>query len=203
MKKWVILTCLSLISTLSAETKIVAFAGSTRVDSYNKKLVLEAAKMASKMGASVTIVDLKECPLPFYDADLEASQGMPSNAKWIRNLFLESEGIIIATPVYNASIPAVLKNVLDWVSRGANGGRSRDAFQNKKFAIMSAGTGRSGGAAGLPHLIDIIADQKGRIMPTQVSLPGAYSAFDANGGLINGAIKKQLEKEIKELIFTK
>ena len=101
--------CLLFIIPLASEIKVLVFAGSTRDDSYNKKLAREATEEARKLGAAVTCVDLRDYPMPFYDADLE-KQGMPENAKRLRNLMLESHAIIISSPQYNRSIPAVLKS---------------------------------------------------------------------------------------------
>src|SRR5262245_61507584 len=112
MLKWILMAMLVLAGPLAAETKILAFAGSTRKDSYNKKLVKEAAQIARKCGANVTVVDLKDYPIPLYDGDLEKDEGMPENAKRIRKMMIESDAILIASPEYNGSLPAVLKNVI-------------------------------------------------------------------------------------------
>lgn len=97
MIKSILIAMLAVAGPLAAETKILAFAGSTRKDSCNKKLINNAAEIARKLGATVTVIDLKDYPIPFYDADLEKDQGMPENAKKIRNMMLESKGVIIAS----------------------------------------------------------------------------------------------------------
>src|ERR1700731_2076408 len=109
MKKMVTLLCLALMNgmALNAQIKIVAFAGSTRADSYNKKLVNEAAAIAREMGAQVTIIDLKDYPMPLYDADFEVKQGMPESAKRLRALLIQSDAVLISSAEYNGSIPAV------------------------------------------------------------------------------------------------
>lgn len=198
MKK--LLACLLFLTPLAAETKVLAFAGSTRQDSYNKKLVQEAAEIARTLGATVTVINLKDYPIPLYDADLEETDGMPTNAIRIRNLMIESNAIIIASPEYNGSIPAVLKNVLDWTSRTEDRKFSKAAYQGKPFAIMSASPGKKGGAKGLPHLRAIITDCGGDVIPLQVSVPAAYQAFDAKGQLVNPQLKEDLKKEIQQLI---
>lgn len=187
---------------LMAEMKILAFSGSTRADSCNKKLVLEAAEIARKMGATVTVIDLKDFLIPLYDADLEAKQGMPSQAKRLRQMMVGSDAVIIASPEYNASISAVLKNVLDWTSR-SNGSYSADAYEGKKFAIMSASPGQGGGARGLVHVRAIIEAIGGNVIQKQVSIPNAYKAFDAKGRLENASIKQELQQEIQQLLQTK
>ena len=101
--------------------RILAFAASTRRESFNKKLVAVAAQGARQAGAEVTLIDLKDFPLPLFDQDLEAEQGMPENGKKLKKLFIDHDGLLIASPEYNSSFPAVLKNAIDWVSRPAPG----------------------------------------------------------------------------------
>lgn len=199
---WKLMFVLSFVLTaaLSAEVKVLAFSGSTREDSYNKKLINEAANIARQMGASVTVIDLKDYPIPFYDQDLESKEGMPSMARKFRNLMIQSDVILIASPDYNASLTAVLKNAIDWASRGENGGGSREAFKGKKFAIMSASPGASGGVRGLVHLRTILEDLKGIVIPLQVAVPRAQNAFDENGCLKNGEIKIELQKLVQEAL---
>src|SRR5438128_1846133 len=101
--------------------RILAFAGSLRNDSYNKKLVQIAAASARRAGAEVTCIDLKDYPLPIYDGDIEAASGIPENGQKLKKLFLEHDGLLIAAPEYNSSISAALKNTIDWVSRPVPG----------------------------------------------------------------------------------
>jgi len=180
---------------LLAQMNVLVFAGSTRKDSYNKQLSLEAADIAKRLGANVTWVDLKDFPMPFYDADLEA-KGMPKNAKKFRDLMVANDMIVIASPEYNASIPAVLKNTLDWASR-SDGKASRSAFKGKKFALLSASPGQGGGARALVHLRSIIQDVGGEVISEQVSLPSAYNAFTEEKMEL---VKNQLEGELKSLL---
>lgn len=203
MKKWILVLLLVITSLLNAETKVLAFAGSSREDSVNKKLVSQAAQIAKDLGATVTVIDLKDYPIPLYDADLESKEGMPDNAKFIRRLMIESQAILIASPEYNKSVSALLKNVLDWTSRSENGQPSRAAYQGKKYAIMSASPGNSGGARGLIHLRDIIEDIKGTVVPQQVSIPQAYEAFDENGRLKDPALTNQLKQLVSTAVLEK
>lgn len=182
------------------QMKVLALAGSTRADSYNKKLVQEAAKIAQERGAEVTIIDLKEYPMPFYDADLEQKEGMPKNAQRFRDRIMNSDAILISSPQYNASIPAVLKNALDWASRDEKGEESDTAFKGKKFVLMSASPGKKGGAKGLVHLRAVLKDCGGEILEKQVSVPCADQAFDETGSLLDISIKQQLEQAVDQLI---
>ena len=198
-KKCLMFACLALMP-LMAEVKVLAFSGSTRKDSYNKKLVEQAAEIARQKGAKVTVIDLKDYPMPFYDGDVETKQGLPSSAKKLRDLMIKSDAVIIASPEYNASISAVLKNTLDWTSRGEKAEYSPDAYQGKKFAIMSASPGGYGGVRALAHLRAIIEGVGGDVIKAQVAVPQAHTAFDAKGNLINVELKKKLEEEIQELL---
>lgn len=200
MWKWMIVLCVAFSANLSAEVKVLAFAGSTREDSVNKKLVVEAAKIARQMEANVTIIDLKNYPIPFYDEDLETKEGMPIKAKQLRQLMIQSDVILIASPEYNGSLSAVLKNAIDWATRSENGGGSREAFKGKKFVIMSASPGSSGGARGLVHLRTIIENIGGTVLSQQVVVPDAYNAFDEQGYLKNEKGKKEIEQLVHTAI---
>lgn len=203
MKNWLLVFCLLVAAPLCAETKILAFAGSTRTDSYNKKIVREAAEMARRMGATVTIIDLKDFPMPFYDQDLEQSQGMPSQAKRFRDLVVKSDALIIGSPEYNASVTAVLKNAIDWASRTEEGKFLRDPFQGKKVAIMSASPGKGGGARSLGHLRAIMEELGAVVVLPQLSVPNAYTAFNERGDLKDPALKQTLQQEVQQLIQKK
>ena len=199
MKKWLLLAVLFANTYLGAEMKVLAFAASLRADSYNKKLVNQAAQLAREMGATVTVIDLQDYPMPFYDADLEA-KGMPESAQRFRQLMIDSDAIIIASPEYNGSIPGMLKNALDWASRSEDGKPSRAAFKDKRFALMSTSPGGGGGARALVHLRLVIENVGGEVVTKQVTVPHAANAFTAEGGLENVTIQEELQQEIKELL---
>lgn len=200
MFKWLLLCTLACVGTLAAETKVLVFSGSTREDSVNKKLAKEAADIAKQSGAAVTVVDLRDYPMPFYDGDIETQKGMPEGAKRLRNLMKESNAMIIATPEYNGSLSAVLKNAIDWASRSEQGQPSQDAFKGKRVAIMSASPGKGGGSRALNHLRVIIKNVGGEVLDSQVSIPDAYQAFSADGSLKNPQTREELKQEIQELL---
>ena len=93
---------------MSNKAKIIAFAGSARKDSYNKKLVKIAAEGAREAGAEVTIIELEDYPLPLFDEDLEKSEGLPENGRKLKDLFLAHNGLLISSPEYNRSYSGVL-----------------------------------------------------------------------------------------------
>jgi NAD(P)H-dependent FMN reductase len=163
--------------------RILAFASSTRRESFNKKLVAIAAQSARQAGAEVTLIDLKDFQLPLFDPDLEAEQGMPENGKKLKKLFIDHDGLLIASPEYNSSFPAVLKNAIDWVSRPAPGEPSLVAFRGKVATLMSASPGALGGLRGLVHVRSILGNIGVIVLPDQIALAQAHEAFNPDGTL--------------------
>jgi len=174
--------------------RILAFAGSTRKESFNKKLVKVAAEGARQAGAQVTVIDLRDYPLPLYDGDLEV-QGIPENVRKLKKIFIELDGLLISSPEYNSSISGVLKNTIDWVSRKTEPQEaSLSAYRNKIAAIMSASPGALGGLRGLSILRPLLSHIGVLVLPTQVAVSKAAEAFDAQGNLKdtkqNDAVRK-------------
>ncbi len=161
--------------------KILAFAGSTREASYNKLLVKVAAAGARAAGAEVTYVDLHDLPMPLFDEDLEAKEGMPENARKLKELMVAHDGFLIASPEYNSSVTPVLKNAIDWVSRPAPGEPGLVAFTDKVAVIMSASPGGLGGLRGLVHLRSILGNINVFVLPDQKAIPQAFAVFNADG----------------------
>jgi chromate reductase len=187
--------------TKPPELKVLAFAGSLRTDSVNKKLIREAAAIAKELGGNVTLVDLKDYPIPLYDGDIESGPGMPEKAKNLRRMMIEAQVVMISTPEYNSSLPAVLKNVIDWASRNEEGKPSRDAFKgNRKFVIMAASPGKLGGTRALKHLRGIIEELGGVVDPQQFSIADAYNAFDESGHLKDPEKKNELRRFLQSAI---
>ena len=168
---------------MTRKPRILAFAGSTRKDSYNKMLTRIAAKAAEEYGADVTLVDLKDLPMPLFDEDLEREAGMPESAAKLKAFMVESDGFLIASPEYNSSITAVMKNAIDWVSRPVPNEPSLLAFKGKTAVLMSASPGNLGGLRGLVHLRAILGNISMIVLPDQIAIPKAYEAFDSDGRL--------------------
>ena len=165
--------------------RILALAGSLRRDSFNKRLVSLAANGARDAGAEVTLTDLRDFPLPLFDQDLEAEQGMPENGKKLKKLFIDHDGLLIASPEYNSSLPAVLKNAIDWVSRPAPGEPSLVAFRGKVATLMSASPGAQGGLRGLVHVRSILGNLGVIVLPDQIAVAKAHEAFQPDGSLVD------------------
>ncbi|MDE1464964.1 NADPH-dependent FMN reductase [Spartinivicinus poritis] len=165
--------------------KLLAFAGSLRKESVNKKLVQVAAKGAEQAGAEVTFIDLVDYPLPILNQDDEQASGAPENAKKLHQLFAESDGFLLASPEYNGGMSAALKNLIDWLSRPSSGEPALAAFEGKIVSLMSASPGGLGGIRALPN-VRFILDGLGCItLPKQLALSKAYEAFDEQGNLVN------------------
>lgn len=179
-------------------SKILAFAGSTRRDSWNQKLAQAAVDAARSAGADVTLLDLADYPLPLYNGDLETKEGLPEAAQHLKNLFKSHDGLLIASPEYNSSVSPLLKNMLDWVSREWQGESGLVPYQNKVAAIMAASPGALGGTRMLPHLRQILNTLGVLVLPGQFSLPHADQAFQ-EGSLIS---PEQLQALIADLIKT-
>ena len=173
--------------------RILAFAGSMRRDSFNKRLVRIAADAAGRAGADVTVIDLKDYPLPIFDEDLEQESGAPEQAVRLKQLLVEHDGFLIASPEYNSSVTAVLKNAIDWASRGAEGEPPLLAFRGKAAALMSASPGALGGLRGLVHLRAILGNIGVLVLPTQTAVPRAFEAFDDDGTLKDEKTRTNVE----------
>ena len=200
MSKWLLVFCLFSSHWLLVDTKVLLISGSTRQESYNKKLVAEAAAISKELGASASVIDLKEYPMALYDSDLEASSGMPEKAKCLRQQMIQSNVIVIASPEYNSSVSAVLKNAIDWTSGSETGGSSRDAYKGKRFVLLSTSPGGGGGKRGLVHLRAIIEAIGGTVLEKQLSIPNASKAFDDKGMIVDPKIKLELEQLLSEAI---
>jgi NAD(P)H-dependent FMN reductase len=174
--------------------KILAFAGSTRSGSFNKKLIAIAAASARAVGAEVTLIDLRDYPLPLFDQDSESSQGLPENGRKLKDLFLAHQGLLIASPEYNSSITGVLKNTIDWVSRPVAGAKSLAEFTGKVAGIMSASPGALGGLRALVHLRAILGNIGVLVIPQQMSIAKAAEAFTPEGDLKDSQQKASIDR---------
>lgn len=170
--------------------KILFLAGSARKESMNKKLAWQAYGAAVEKGANATFVDLADYPMPIYDGDLESSDGLPVNAKKLKQLFVEHQGLFIASPEYNSSLAPLLKNSVDWISRPQDSTEpGLVAFADKVAALTATSPGHFGGLRGLVPLRMLLGNIGVDVMGQQLAIPFYGKAFDQNGNLIeNGAL---------------
>jgi NAD(P)H-dependent FMN reductase len=185
-----------------ATPRILAFAGSLRTESFNKKLARIAADAARKAGAEVTLIDLRDYPLPIYDGDLEAASGIPENGQKLKRLFLDHKGLIISAPEYNSSITAVLKNTIDWVSRPVPNEPALAGFLGKAAALFSASPGALGGLRGLVHLRSILGNIEVLVLPNQLAVSKAGDAFTSDGALKDAKQQATVERITAKLVDT-
>ena len=175
--------------------KILAFAGSTRIESFNKKLVRISTVGATEAGAEVTVIDLRDFPLPLYDEDLEKKEGMPKNAKALKELMMSHKGFLISAPEYNSSISGVLKNMIDWTSRQGDDEIPLACYKEKIAALMSASPGGLGGLRGLVHVRAILENMGVLVIPNQTSISKAHEVFNSDGSLKD----TDQEKKVKNI----
>jgi NAD(P)H-dependent FMN reductase len=179
---------------MTFQPRLLAFAGSLRAGSYNKKLVKIAAAAARSAGAEVTYLDLRELPLPIFDGDLEDREGLPPNGRKLKDLMLAQHGFLISCPEYNSSITAALKNAIDWASRPVEGEPPLACFAGKVVGLMSASPGALGGLRGLFHVRDILLNINAIVLPRQVAVSKADQAFNADGALRDAKQQQAVEE---------
>src|SRR5437899_2401090 len=145
---------------MAKKPRILAFAGSLREHSYSKRVLKTAIKGAERAGAEVTFVDLRDYPMPIYNADDQERDGIDENALKFQGLLTRHDGLMIASPEYNGSLPAALKNAIDWASRQSDKYPRSAIFSGKVAAMMASSIGSFGGVRSLAHLRGVISSLK-------------------------------------------
>ena len=181
--------------------KILVFAGSIRTGAYSGKTADAATKELALQGAEVTRISLADYPLPIMDQDLEVEKGVPENAFKLARLIASHDGLLIASPEYNSSIPPLLKNTIDWVSRiHKDGGRPFKPYAGKIAALCSSSDGNFAGARGLYHLRSVLMNCGVEIITPQCSVPRAQDAFDEHGEFKDEHLRGRMETVVRTLI---
>lgn len=174
-------------------TRILVFAGSARESSLNKKLARVAARAVADAGGEAAFIDLRDFSMPLYDGDLEAVSGVPVQALRLRELFKQHQGLLIASPENNSSVPSLLKNALDWVSRPTDGEPGTVPYRAKVSALLAASPGVLGGLRGLVHLRQILNGLGVLVLAEQLAIPRAHEAFNDDGTLKDAAQRANLD----------
>ncbi|WP_218353131.1 NADPH-dependent FMN reductase [Alteromonas lipotrueiana] len=174
--------------------KLLAFCGSTRRNSFNKAILKVAAQGAEEAGAEVTLIDLVDYAMPIFNEDEETEQGIPERAQAFKELMIEHDGFLIASPEYNSSYPALLKNTLDWASRAAEGESMMQAYRGKAAGIMAASAGGLGGLRVLMALRMLLENVGVLVHPNQKAIAKVDSLLDEEGNVANEKTIKQLKK---------
>lgn len=167
-------------------SRILAFSGSSRADSFNTRLVAIAAAGAADAGAEVTRINLGDFPMPLMNEDLEASEGMPAAAREFKQLMIAHDGFLIASPEYNSAFSPLLKNALDWASRSeAKDEPPLQGFRGKVATLMAASPGALGGLRGLVFLRMMLGNLGVIVLPDQLAVREAWKAFNEDGSLVD------------------
>lgn len=182
--------------------KILIIPGSTRTGSLNVRLAALAAKELTLLDIEVNRISLEDYPLPLYDADDEANSGAHPNALKLKQMITAHHGVFIASPEYNGSVPPALKNAIDWVSQVRERNElSYAAFRNRVFAIGAASPEPHGGMRGLIALRQILELGCGAlVIPEQVAIPQANSAFDERDNVAQAGLANQLRAQLARLV---
>lgn len=182
--------------------RILGFAGSAREGSFNKAIVRVALEGANAAGAETSFVDLRDYALPLYDGDLEAADGLPEAAVRLGEELRRCDGLMIASPEYNGFLPPLLKNTLDWLSRSPKATPDLSGFQHKPAAILAASPGPLGGLRGLRSIRELLTNLGMTVLPNQITVRGAFKAFDDSGKLVDADQAKRIEALGAELADT-
>jgi chromate reductase, NAD(P)H dehydrogenase (quinone) len=181
--------------------KILVFAGSLRSGAFSISTADAAMKELALQNAEVTRISLADYPLPLMDQDLEKEKGVPENAVLLARQISEHDGMLIASPEYNASIPPLLKNTIDWVSRvRRDGSRALKPFEGKVAALCSSSNGNFAGMRGLYHLRAVLMACQVEVVTPQCSVARAAEAFDEDGQFRDERLRGQMETVCRTLI---
>ena len=174
--------------------KILVFAGSIRSGAFSGRTADVAQKTLALEGAEVTRISLVDYPLPIMDEDLEKEHGIPGNAMNLARLIDAHDGVLIASPEYNGSIPPLLKNAIDWVSRVRHDdGRMLRPLAGKPAGLCSSSAGRFAGIRAANHLRAVLVRCQMDVVTPECSVPEAASAFDEAGAFRDERLQKSME----------
>ncbi|QIM53835.1 NADPH-dependent FMN reductase [Hydrogenophaga crocea] len=188
---------------MTAPTPLLVFAGSTRAQSFNRRLARVAAEVGRAAGAQVTLLELAEHELPLYNADLEA-RGTPDAARRLKEIFHAHPAWIVCSPEYNGSYTGLLKNTIDWVSSPIKGdpewSSGTKPFAGKVVGLLSASPGALGGLRSLSHLSPLLLNLQCWLTPRQFALAKAGEAFDAEGRLVNATALAAVQGVVEQTL---
>ncbi|MER8864802.1 NAD(P)H-dependent oxidoreductase [Mesorhizobium sp. M0751] len=183
--------------------KILVFAGSVRNGAYSGRTADVAQKELAMQGAEVTRISLADYPLPILDQDLEKDEGIPENAVKLGRMIAAHDGLLIATPEYNGSIPPLLKNTIDWVSQlRKDGGRTFRPFAGKVAGLCSSSNGPFAGIRCINHLRAVLVRCRMEVVTPECSVPEGGNAFDDEGNFRDERLHQSMEHLCRTLIET-
>lgn len=184
--------------------KLLIFAGSTRLHSYNRRLARVTAALARSAGAEVTLLELGELDIPLYNADLEA-RGTPADVIRLKGILTDHPAWVICSPEYNASYTALLKNTIDWASSPVKGdpqwSDGLKPFAGKVVGLLSASPGSLGGLRSLEHLNPLLRNLECWVAPKQYAVSNAAGAFDEQGQLVHEAQRRGVQTVLDQVLW--
>jgi chromate reductase len=181
--------------------RILVFAGSIRIGAYSGKTADAAQKELAMQGAEVTRISLADYPLPIMDQDLERERGVPDNALKLARMIAAHDAVLICTPEYNGSLPPLLKNAIDWVSRvRRDNGKPLSPFPGKPAAICSSSEGHFAGIRAANHLRAVLVRVGMEVIAPEVSVPHGEGAFDEDGNFSEEKLRKGMTRICRTLI---
>ena len=185
-----------------AAPKILVMAGSLRAGSHNARLAALAAKEIALADGDVTRISFADYTLPLFDADLITGSGLPRQATDLKNMLAAHQGVFIASPEYSASVSPLIKNAIDWMSRGRDSSEpSYAVFKSRVFALGAAANGAAGGVRGLMALRQVLELGCGAlVIPEQIAVGRASQAFDDMDNLTDEALAKSLKGLARRLV---
>lgn len=183
---------------------MLVFAGSTRQNSFNRRLAFVTAQIARDAGADVSHIELGDFEVPMYNADLEA-RGTPADVVRLKELFDAHPAWIICSPEYNGSYTALLKNTIDWVSSPIKSdpvwSNASKPFSGKVVGMLSASNGALGGLRSQSHLAPLLLNLQCWLAPRTFALSRAADAFDADGALRDPAHQQKVAAVVEQVLW--
>ncbi|MFF2143050.1 NADPH-dependent FMN reductase [Kitasatospora sp. NPDC058190] len=175
--------------------RVLVLSGSYRAGSFNGQLAGLTAKLLSENGAAVDLAHLRDFDMPSYDGDVETVQGQPRNSVVLRDRLQAAQAFVLASPEYNASVPGVVKNAIDWLSRFRP-----QPFKDKHALLVSASPSMMGGNRGLWALRVPLEHLGARVYPDMFSLAKAHQAFGDSGDLNDTELQDRLGATVKAFL---
>lgn len=183
--------------------KVILISGSARTGSVNRKLAEVAADVVQSLGAEPVVLEPDDLRLPLFDQDLEEAEGLPAQAKAVKQKLVDAPAFLFCSPEYNSSVTPLLKNLIDWCSRTESDDEPPlAAYRGKVAGLLAASPGGLGGLRGLVHLRSILGNIGVHVVPKQFALSGAFDAFDEDGSLKDSKQLEQVKAVVEQTVTT-
>ncbi|KAF0808875.1 hypothetical protein A167_02342 [Alcanivorax sp. S71-1-4] len=182
--------------------RILAFAASTRSASFNRQLARVATECVRQAGGDITLIELKDYPMPLYEGDLEAAEGIPEHGKRLKALLAEHQGLLVVSPEYNGFITPLLKNTLDWLSRPDGDQDGLALFRDRLALVLSASPGALGGLRSLTLARQLLTNLGVMLMPDSLAVGRAHEAFNDNDTLKDDRQQARLQAMTAKFVTT-